>query len=50
MALGELKAKAAAHFWDRDRRTAAEVMAGGLLKKPEVVSRQLKETPQALTF
>jgi hypothetical protein len=32
--------------WDDDRRLAAEVLAGGLAKKPSLVSRQLRQTPQ----
>jgi hypothetical protein len=46
LALRELKSHRAVNFWDNDRRLAAEVMAGGLRKKPEVVSRQLRQTPQ----
>src|SRR4051794_15673240 len=32
--------------WDDDRRLAAEVLAGGLSRRPTIVSRQLRQTPQ----
>jgi hypothetical protein len=36
----------AAVCWDDDRRLATEVLAGGLSRKPSLVSRQLRQTAQ----
>jgi hypothetical protein len=39
-------AERAGTSWDDDRRLAAEILAGGLPRKPALVSRQLQQTPQ----